>query len=286
MAIENTPPLRLPREQLASFLKDQRQIKAFENLFAIVESIAPDLVQQALLQAGTAQASATQALAKIDQAIQEAAIASATADAKSTQALNALQNIVQDAALLCGAADNKAAQALQAIEQLKTIIETVATGPAPTPAKRTCYGAFFDTTTQTAAAINTAYAMTFNTTDLSFGVRRGATTSQIFIDQEGVYDIQFSAQLDNTSGGNHLAFIWLRVNGVNVANSASQVRLKSTDGELVAAWNFFYSFKAGDYFELMWSVSDTAVQFTAQAAVAPVPAIPSVILTVSNNIKT
>lgn len=287
MAIENTPPLRLTRDQLASFLKDQRQIKAFENLFAIVESIAPDLVQQALLQAGTAQAAATQALAKIDQAIQEAAIASATADAKATQALNTLQNIVQDAALLCGAADNKAAQALQAIEQLKSIIETVATGPAPTPAKRTCYGSFFDTTTQTAAAINTAYAMTFNTTDLSFGVRRGVLTPwQIFIDQEGVYDIKFSAQLDNTSGGNHLAFIWLRVNGVNVANSASQVRLKSTDGELVAAWNFFYSFKAGDYFELMWSVSDTAVQLTAQAAVAPVPAIPSVILTVSNNIKT
>ena len=123
MALENTPPLRLNREQLGTFLKDHRTIKAFENLFGVVESIAPDLVQQALLQAGTAQAAATQALAKIDQAIQESAIASATADAKATQALNSLQNIVQDAALLWGAADNKAAQALQTIEQLKTAIE-------------------------------------------------------------------------------------------------------------------------------------------------------------------
>jgi hypothetical protein len=100
-----------------------------------------------------------------------------------------------------------------------------------------------------------------------------------------VYDIQFSAQLDNTSGGSHLIFIWLRVNGVDVANSASQVRLKGTDGELVAAWNFVQNFNAGDYFELMWSVDNTSVQVLSQAAVAPVPAIPSIILTVTDNIS-
>ena len=261
MASENTPPLRLTRDQLASFLKDQRQIKAFENLFGIVENIAPDVVEQVLLQSGNAQAAAVQALSALPQAIQDAAIAA-------------------------GAADARATQALQTAEMLKHSVEFASVMPPIVPAKRTYYGSFFDTTTQTAAAINTAYAMTFNTTDLSFGVSRGTPTSRIIISQEGVYNIQFSAQLDNTSGGNHLAFIWLRVNNVNVANSASQVRLKSTDGELVAAWNFFYEFKAGDYFELMWSVSDTAVQLTAQAAVAPVPAIPSVILTVSNNIKT
>lgn len=53
----------------------------------------------------------------------------------------------------------------------------------------------------------------------------------------------------------------------------------------MAAWNFVLSLKAGDYFELMWSVSDTSVQIVAQAASAPVPAIPSVILTVTNNIQ-
>ena len=95
----------------------------------------------------------------------------------------------------------------------------------------------------------------------------------------------FSAQIDNTSGGNHLTFIWCRLNGANVAQSASQIRLKGTDGETVAAWNFVLSMKAGDYFELVWSVSDTAVQITAAAAAAPVPAIPSVLLTVTNNIQ-
>ena len=166
-------------------------------------------------------------------------------------------------------------------------IEALESEPQPQAyMRRAAYGSFYDTTTQTAAAINTAYAMTFNTTDLSFGVTRGSPTSRIYVDTVGVYNIQFSAQLDNTSGGSHWIYIWLRINGVDVPYSASQVRLKGTDGELVAAWNFVEKLNANDYFEIMWSVTDTAVQITSSAAVAPVPAIPSVILTVTDNIST
>jgi hypothetical protein len=42
--------------------------------------------------------------------------------------------------------------------------------------------------------------------------------------------------------------------------------------------------KANDYVELMFSVSDLSVELLAVPAVAPVPAIPSIILTVNNNI--
>ena len=172
------------------------------------------------------------------------------------------------------------------VDELAKQVEALALAPPTTPQlARYAYGSFYDTTTQTAAAINTAYAMTFDTTDLSAGVTIGSPTSRIYVDRPNVYNIQFSAQLDNTSGGSHLAYIWLRVNGTDVSNSAGQIRLKGTDGELVSAWNFLYSLNAGDYFELMWSVSDTSVQITASGAVAPVPAIPSVILTVTDNIR-
>lgn len=172
------------------------------------------------------------------------------------------------------------------VDELTKQVEALALAPPTTPQlARYAYGSFYDTTTQTAAAINTAYAMTFDTTDLSAGVTIGSPTSRIYVDRPNVYNIQFSAQLDNTSGGSHLAYIWLRVNGTDVSNSAGQIRLKGTDGELVSAWNFLYSLNAGDYFELMWAVSDTSVQITASGAVAPVPAIPSVILTVTDNIR-
>jgi hypothetical protein len=168
---------------------------------------------------------------------------------------------------------------------LASKVEGLEQTPPVQPHKRSRYGSFYDTTTQTAAAINTAYGMTFNTTSLSNGVTIGTPASRIYVDTQNVYNIQFSAQLDNTSGGNHLAFIWLRVNGVDVTDSAGQTRVKGNDGELVAAWNYVLPLNAGDYFEIMWSVSDTAIQILAQTASAPVPGIPSVILTVSDNIQ-
>lgn len=143
-------------------------------------------------------------------------------------------------------------------------------------------GSFYDTTTQTAAAANTATTMTFNTTDVSQGVSIGTPTSRVYVNATRMYNIQFSAQFDNTTGGSHLAYVWLRVNGFDVPQTGFQIRLKGTDGELVAAWNFFYTLSANDYFEIMWSVADVAVQLTASAAAAPVPAIPSVILTCFN----
>ena len=66
----NTPPLGLTRDQLALFLKDHEQIKAFENLFAIVEDIAPDVVQQAIIAAGSAQAGTAQALGALTEIAQ------------------------------------------------------------------------------------------------------------------------------------------------------------------------------------------------------------------------
>lgn len=172
------------------------------------------------------------------------------------------------------------------MDELAKQVEALALAPPTTPTlRRRSYGTFYDTTTQLAAAINTAYAFTYNTTDLSNGVYLGSPTSRVYVDRLGVYDIQFSAQLDNTSSGSHLIYIWLRVNGTDVPYSASQVRLKGTDGELVAAWNFVQNFNAGDYFELMWSVDNTSVQVLSQAAAAPVPAIPSIILTVTDNIS-
>ena len=87
-------------------------------------------------------------------------------------------------------------------------------------------------------------------------------------------------QLINTSGGAHSVFIWYRVNGVDIPNSATELRLQGNNAEQVAAWNFMATMDAGDYWELMWSVNDTAVQITQFAASSPVPAVPSVILTV------
>ena len=141
------------------------------------------------------------------------------------------------------------------------------------------YGAFHDTTTQTAAATSTAYAVTFNATDFNNEVTVGTPTSRIVVANAGIYNFQFSLQLDKSSGAAGHTYIWARVNGVDVANSASEVAVQGTTAENIAAWNFVLSMNANDYFQLMWSVDDVNIQIKAVTASAPVPAIPSAILT-------
>jgi hypothetical protein len=143
------------------------------------------------------------------------------------------------------------------------------------------YGSFSDSTTQTAAATGTAYAVTFNTTEYSNGVAISTPTSRILITDPGYYNFQFSLQLDKSSGATGHTYIWPRINGTNVPRSASEVAIQGAAAENIAAWNFVLEMQAGQYFELMWSVDDTNVQIKAVAAAAPVPAIPSAILTVT-----
>lgn len=145
-------------------------------------------------------------------------------------------------------------------------------------------GAFHDETTQTAAAIDTAYAMTFDKTDYTQGVYLGIPASRVYVDRPGLYNVQFSAQFVSSNASSKNVYIWLRVNGTDVPQSATKLTMKGSGEAYLAAWNFFHRLNTGDYFELMWATSDTTVSIEAAPATAFSPAIPSVILTVAANI--
>lgn len=277
--------LNLTRDQLATFLKDHEQIRQFEKLFSVVSDVEPASDTQGIsVSADTALALAHQAEAQIDQLSDVTAISDAALEAKISQ-LAAEVGSLTDAALGTDAAQESRINQLESITAtLLAKIEALEQTPPTMPHKRTRYGQFYDTTIQTAAVINTAYPITYNTTDLSYGVRL-RTTSEIEIDTEGVYDFQFSVQIDKTAGGTGNFWIWPRLNGVDVPNSASQVQIQGNNAEIFSAANFFFDLKAGDYVQFMWAVSDTSVQLQYFAAAAPVPAIPSIIVTVSNNIR-
>jgi hypothetical protein len=194
-----------------------------------------------------------------------------------------LQKQVQAAEL----SSEGAVMALQAqLANLATDVQGLALSPPVTPQlKRARYGSFYDTTTQTGTTINTAKAITFNTTDLSNGVYIGSPTSRIYVDTPGIYNYDMSFQLDKTSGGSGNFYIWFRLNGVDVANSASYIQIQGNNHEIFSSLNYFFDLNAGDYVEIMFSVSTLSVEVAAFAAAAPVPAIPSIILTVANNIE-
>ena len=143
------------------------------------------------------------------------------------------------------------------------------------------YASYYTTTTQTAAAINTAYPINLDPAIFENGVYLGSPASRVYVTNSGIYNFQFSLQLakSNASVGN--IWIWYRVNGVDADYSASRIAVQGTSAQTIAAWNFLVELKSGDYFELMWAVDDTHVQIIAYPTTAFCPAIPPVIMTVT-----
>jgi hypothetical protein len=246
--------LNLTRDQFASFLQDHEQIKQFERLFATVDTI--DTVT-----------------------LDEISISAGNANANANEANDSIQRLLDSLDRGPPAASQEQIAALQ--EQITALQQM----PPPRQNRTPRYGSFYDTTTQTAAVINTAYGITFNTTDLSYGVTVGSPTSRIYIDRPNVYNVQFSAQVDKTAGGVGLVWIWLRKNGVNVPDSSGQIRIQGNNAEVVVGWNYIIELNSGDYIELMWEVDDTSVILLADPASAVHPSVPSIILTVTDNIS-
>lgn len=143
------------------------------------------------------------------------------------------------------------------------------------------YGSFYDTSTQTIAVANTVYPITLNATAESAGVSRGTPTSRVVFANGGVYNVQYSVQIEHGSGGGagDTVYVWLKLNGTNVANSASTLLITSATKYGILALNYVLTVAASDYIELVWTSDTTAMKLSTIAATGSVPQSPSVILT-------
>jgi len=149
------------------------------------------------------------------------------------------------------------------------------------------YGAFQDSTTQTAANTTTAYPITFNTTDYSNGITV-VSNSRFTVERAGLYNLQFSIQLENLTSTIESIDIWFRQNGTNIAGSNSRFGLTARKGagvasHLIAGLNYFVELQANDYVELVWCTTDVLAKIVTYAAgTSPTrPLVPSVIATMT-----
>lgn len=134
---------------------------------------------------------------------------------------------------------------------------------------------------------NTPTQITFGTNDyLNFCTNDG--TDGIHVEKAGIYNYQFSVQLRNSSTQIHSAWIWLRVNGVDVSGTGSKFDVISShggiDGFVIAACNFYVQLDASDTVEMWAAVDNVAVTFDAtgaQTSPFAMPSIPSVVATLS-----
>jgi hypothetical protein len=170
--------------------------------------------------------------------------------------------------------------------QINNLVKQLNTA-TDTSGLRVPYGAFQDSTDQTAASTTVAYPVTFNTTDFSNGVTV-ASNSRITVTDAGIWNLQFSIQLTNTTNASQDVDVWFRVNGTNVAASNSRFGLapRKSPGDpfhLIMALNYFVSLNATDYVEIVWRTTDTGVyiEHYPVSASPTRPAIPSAIATLS-----
>ena len=148
------------------------------------------------------------------------------------------------------------------------------------------FGAFSSEVDQTAASTTVAYAVTYSNTDISDSVFL-SNSSRLNTTYPGIYNLQFSIQLVNTDTQIHDVDVWAAINGTNVANSNSRFSVPNShggvDGHLIAALNLFLTMQAGDYVELYWHTTNTAVsvEYLSAGSSPTRPATPSVIATMS-----
>jgi hypothetical protein len=397
--------LNLTRDQLASFLTDQQQIRQFELLFATVDTIAPDVVNEVSISAGTAQATANEALAQLTRlanAVELLAAAPVIENNNSTVTdyldLNRAPHIsrirrmawnetdqtvdlgmeygvvqqigleyyarvqnntgvtipngtvvgfsgaVPDSALsvapyladgstpslyvvgvmthdlpdtgekgyctawgfvrnvdtsaftlgdilyasptVAGAFTNVKPTAPDNVIPMAAVLQVGTTDGVifvrPTIEQQTYYGEFTKTDSQSPAAANTAYPLTFTNTEIFNGVSIGGTTSEIYVAQAGLYNIAASVQITSTNSSQKSIWVWLRLNGTtDFPNSARVASSTLNNGYLVVSLNEVYSLSANDFIEVMYASDSTNVSIATVAATAFAPAAPAVILAVT-----
>jgi len=147
------------------------------------------------------------------------------------------------------------------------------------------YGAFSSGVDQTTTA-NTATLMTLDTTDFSNDV--SISSSKITVANAGIYNLQFSVQLENTDNASQDVFIWLKQNGTDIAGSTGKVGMPARKGvgdpfHAIYGWNYFVSMTAGQYIEIYWSTTNAAVtiQYYPASGSPTKPATQSVVATLS-----
>jgi hypothetical protein len=150
---------------------------------------------------------------------------------------------------------------------------------------RNPYGAFSDFNDQTTTA-NTATLMALATTDFSNQVT--ISSSKITVQKSGIYDLQFSVQLESNSNASQDVFFWLKQNGVDIVGSTGKVGLpaRKSPGDPfhdIKGWNYFLSMETNDYVEIYWSTTsvDVSIQTYAASGSPTKPSTASVVATMS-----
>lgn len=137
------------------------------------------------------------------------------------------------------------------------------------------YGQFQSQSDQTAAAIDAAYAVTYDVSDFLDGVTL-SSGSRLTVPDAGVYTVSYSIQFKNTTNDIQDIDIWLRKNGTDIPDTNSRFSIPARKGSgnpshLIAVTPVMVELAADDYIQIMFHVTDVGVSIEHFPAVTAVP---------------
>lgn len=151
----------------------------------------------------------------------------------------------------------------------------------PTITQMQYYGTFSKISNQTPVSINTAYALTFDVTDISNGVMIGTPASKIVVPQSGLYQFSVTVQVTSSNTSAKNIWLWFRKNGTDIPNSARLVTININSGYIPVAIHTPVSLNANEYVEIMYAASDVGISISTVASTAFAPASPAAELEVT-----
>lgn len=196
----------------------------------------------------------------------------------------AVGDILYASPTVAGALTNAKPTAPQACIPVAAVLVASTNGTIfvrPTIEQQRYYGEFTKTTDQTPAAINTAYTLTFDNTSVSNGISIGSPASRIVVSQSGLYQVNATVQLTSTSASPKSVWLWFRLNGADIANTARIITSDINNGYVPIALIDEFSLAANDYLELAFAADSTAVTVDNVAATGFAPAAPAVVLSIT-----
>ena len=138
------------------------------------------------------------------------------------------------------------------------------------------HASLYRTTDVTAAAVDTAYAIQYETPTGAKRISLDVTDpTKIVFDESGEYLLMFSAQITSSSASTVNFYFWPRLNGSDAPNNTMVNSLHNNGATFVTSRSAKFDVTAGDYLQVMWATSSTSGRLDATAATAFAPAAPA-----------
>jgi hypothetical protein len=127
---------------------------------------------------------------------------------------------------------------------------------------------------------NTPIVFQFERTSVETGIHKNGGNTQMVVETTGIYEVWYSIQLHSNVAQDVYTYIWLRVNGQDIADTNGRIETKSNTSDSLPIVPYILNLNAGDTVSFVGQTdasANTNIQALAVAGV-PGPDIPSIIV--------